>query len=141
MYNYTPAIPYPWKPFVPVNVADHAEKMNRQYELIQNICEKKAKNFARPPVAALPSEVKEEITLAKVHDDDQSIVDPETEVSMISPELARIIKPGSRRVKDDDGILTKAERKQLALEIAERRKKFWLALPLPQNPFAAALKA
>lgn len=99
------------------------------------------KPFARPALAALPSEIREEVALAKAHDDDQSIIDVESEVIDISPELARTIEPKGKayRVRLDDGILTPAERREVAAEVAARRKRYWLALPLP--PLSRLLSA
>lgn len=89
--------------------------------LIAQIAKRLGKSYARPALMALPSEIKEETTLAAVHNDNESIVDEDTDLSNVSPQLAAILKPGSGRnthVKQDEGRLSDGERGQLARDHA-----------------------
>ncbi len=101
--------------------------------LIAILCRQMGRGSVRAPLAALPAEIREEVKLAKAHDDDESIVDVETVVHDVSPELAAVIEPSGRasRVRADDSILTPAERRQAALDLAAERRRWWL-VPLFQ---------
>ncbi len=103
--------------------------------LIASICKRLGRGAVRPPVLALPSEVKEEVALASAHNDDQSIIDVDTDVQTISPELASVIEPSGKahRIRTDDAILTPSERRQLAAEVQSERRKWWL-VPVFNQP-------
>lgn len=68
------------------------------------------------------TDVREETALAAVHNDDQSITDEDTDLSNVSPQLAAILKPGSKgRKAIHDDSLTSDERAQLAREVRDYR--------------------
>lgn len=86
--------------------------------LIASIAKRLGRGNVRPALNALPAEVSEEVNLAAVHNDDESILDVDVEVRTISPQLAAIVKPSGRahRIKTDDGLLSEHEREQVRAE-------------------------
>lgn len=122
-----------------------------RYSLIANLCKKKPhrpieKILGAPikrQIVAAKSEVKEEVTLAKAHDDDQSTLDEGQNITLISPNLARMLKEvptvHAHHVPFEE-CLSPREHKQLAEELAiyraNKRKQWWLAIITP-NPFVS----
>lgn len=114
--------------------------MNKQdrYNLIRAIS---TKTVAVPLAPASKHDVKEEIALAKSHDDDNSIINSDEETPFASKAMVSSVEKISRvREKDSDSILSKAEREQARRELEESRwaryRKFALALPMKPLVFA-----
>ncbi len=114
---YVPALPHPWQPFVPSDPESHARKMKAQLIRIVDLC----RGSGRPALYAAPSEVREEVALAKRHDDDESIIDVDVEVSVISPELAKAVAPAKRHAREEEGCLNEVERESLARDLLAYR--------------------
>lgn len=120
--------------------------MMEQYNRIKMIAERKGHRPIKEVlgiktigISASKSEVKEEVTLAVVHNDEESIVDPDQNLTVISPALARMLKevPTVKHHEPYEDCLSQTEHKQLAADLKRYRQgkcKMWLAIILP-NPF------
>ena len=114
---------------------------SERYSFIAAFCRKagRTQTIAVVAITALPSEIKEETVLASRHNDDQSIIDVDTNIEIISPELGAVSGEAKRLSYHHAGeeCLTIHERRQLANEVNEFRCQqkpsfnpcFWLWLP------------
>ncbi len=123
---------------------------------IANLC-RKTRGTKVAVLSALPSEIREETALAKRHDDDQSILDEEVEVAIVSPALARMVKTKVRHLTPKQELdeeaqdhLTLREQGELARDLEAYRKthprqpsyssRLWLWI-MPADPFADMKRA
>ncbi len=133
--QYIPALAHPWKPFIPSDQKTHATKMGKQLARIAALC---AGGYSQHVISPRKEEVREEVKLAKTHDDDESILDVEVEVQIISPELARAVAPAKRlsHAKQDDGYLNDIEREMLARDLLAYRIAEDVRLAQVHTPYA-----
>lgn len=108
-------------------------------------------------LAATPSEVKHEVSLALTHNDDQSTLDEGQNVTVISPRLLAVESEvetdahhGHSVLGRDPDILTPVEQSRLARELAEWRhihgrsaayQKRWALALVPVDPFEVMKRA
>lgn len=114
-----------------------------RYNLIASIARKKPIRFKaktlRVSIEPTKKETETEIKLASRHNDDDSVLDVEANVEIISPLMAKVTGEAVRinKAHPGDEALTPAERRQLARDVNEYRLKqkptfdprFWLWIP------------
>jgi len=111
---------------------------SERYSFIQNLAKKK---LIIPVVEATKSEIKEEINLALIANDDQNIIEseynqrPSVEILKQTEEADKIEKILNRN-KTDEYLLSNSEKRQIAIDLAIYRRKFWL---VPANFFSNVL--
>ena len=108
---------------------------SERYSFIAAFCRKAGKTHtvAVVAIAALPSEVKEETGLAARHNDDESIIDVDANISIISADMEKATGEARRLEYHHAGeeCLTAHERqlaKQDLMAYREERRK-WLLVP------------